>query len=228
MLYELPACGGFSTWGCGVVGSSTLLLLRPFSSFVIFVQAVQVVTSSNSVFPRSPTSFSARFSTAVLSKMPEPPQVIFNDLPDASQSHMEFKDTAWFRTHGLTRSFPSFDEVRAQTQASGPFYSRPVAKFEELDLVVKSGPHVTISEAVSLRAIKQMFSDQVPVPEIYGWSVDGQHVFIYMQLIRGPTLLERWTEMSQMDKQSVCGHLQAIIQALRSTKQDSSSQFTGE
>ena len=128
-----------------------------------------------------------------ISKMTASPQVLFKDLLDASQLQMAFHDPMWFKTHGLTRSFPTPSQVRAQCSVSGLSNFRLVAKFEEL---------------------------QVPVPEVYGWIVDCQQVFLYMQLIRGPTLLERWGTMSYYDKRMVCSHLQFIIHSLRQTKQD--------
>ncbi|KAF1842869.1 uncharacterized protein K460DRAFT_314583 [Cucurbitaria berberidis CBS 394.84] len=156
------------------------------------------------------------------------PEVSFADLPDASQTQMDFQDSTWFKTHGLTRSLPSPEDVRARCPAPTLDNPKPIVRYEELDLLVKFGDRVRVSEAVCLRAIKQLFGNQVPVPEIYGWRVEGQHVFIYMQLIHGPTLLERWATMSYEDRQSVCSHLHVILHYLRLTKQDSSNEFIGQ
>jgi hypothetical protein len=157
------------------------------------------------------------------------PQVSFADLPDTSQRQMAFYDSTWFRTHGLTHSLPTPDQVRARCPGSDHYNgARAIAKFEELDLIVKFGQHVTISEAVCLKKIDQLFSKQVPVPEVYGWRVDNQIVFLYMQLVRGPTLLERWSTMNYQDKYSVCGHLRLILQTLRITKQDPFKTFIGK
>jgi hypothetical protein len=76
--------------------------------------------------------------------------VSYKDLPVVSQSRVTFSDSTWFRTHGLTRSFPAPDQVRAR---SDPTHPRMVVKLEELDLVVKFNK-VTVSEAVCLRAVK--------------------------------------------------------------------------
>jgi hypothetical protein len=155
------------------------------------------------------------------------PEVVFNDLPDASQPQMEFRDSTWFKTHGLTRSLPTPDQVRAR--GADPTHFRPITRFEELDLFVKYGRDITVSEALCLRAVKQLFpNDRVPVPEVYGWIVDGQDVFLYMQLVRGPTLQDRWGSMSYDDKQSVCSHLRLVLQTLRTTKQDPSMKFVGQ
>ncbi|KAF1992472.1 hypothetical protein K402DRAFT_426519 [Aulographum hederae CBS 113979] len=129
------------------------------------------------------------------------PQVSLTDLPDLSQKQMAFHDSTWFRTHGLDKSLPRPDQVRARCPASDPLRPRSVVKFEEFELAVKFGKHVTTYEAVCLRTVKQMLSNKVPVPEVYGWMVD--------------------------DKQSICGHLRLIFQALRSARQDPSMQFIG-
>lgn len=36
---------------------------------------------------------------------------------------------------------------------------------------------------------------RVPVPEVYGWEEDENQGFIYMELIPGDTLMERWGSM---------------------------------
>lgn len=146
-------------------------------------------------------------------------------LPDAPQD-VFFEDSTWFKTFGLTRSLPSLDEVRARSPPP-TFSNRPLARFDELDLVVKFGDTVNVSEALALRAVRETFARRVPVPEVYGWKCEGREVFIYMELIRGPTLLEQWGHMSSADKHSVCSHLRVILQALRGTEQDPSRRFIG-
>lgn len=68
---------------------------------------------------------------------------------------------------------------------------RPVI-MEHLNLLVKFGPRVTIAEAQCLWLIRMTLGDRVPVPEVYGWRVDGNEVFIYMQLVQGVMLKDRW------------------------------------
>ncbi|KAF2785577.1 phosphotransferase enzyme family protein [Melanomma pulvis-pyrius CBS 109.77] len=146
---------------------------------------------------------------------------------DASQTQTAFLDSTWFKTHGLKYSLPSPDQVRARCPRSGPAYSRPIARFEEFDLAVKFGDRVTTSEALCLRMVKRLLPTQVPVPEVYGWKVEQGQVFLYMQLIRGPTLLEQWGSMNYQDKQSVCSHLCQILQSLRTIPQNLSKKFVG-
>jgi hypothetical protein len=59
----------------------------------------------------------------------------------------------------------------------------------------------------------------VPVPEIYGWRIDGREVFLYMQLIRGATLKQRWDYLSIAERTSVCGQFCGIISTPRQIKQ---------
>lgn len=69
-------------------------------------------------------------------------------------------------------------EVRA---LSGTDQARPQPRpviFEHLNLIVKFGPHVTVAEAQCLWVIKRLLCDEVLVPEVYGWRVDGRDVFI--------------------------------------------------
>lgn len=166
-------------------------------------------------------------TTPSLIMMGSSPQRSFENLPDSSQKYVTFQNTTWSRTHGLIRSLPTPEQIRARFQEPIFPYSQLIAKFEELDLIVKFGEHVTISEIVCLRIVKELSSNRVPVPEVYGWAVDDHHVFLYMQLIRGPSLLERWPTMNQGDRASVCNHLRVILKSLRLIKQDPSMKFIG-
>jgi hypothetical protein len=76
---------------------------------------------------------------------------------------------------------------------------------EHLNLLVKFGSHVAVAEVQCLWFIRRTFGDMVPVPEIYGWRTDGREVFLYMQLIRGVTLKQRWDYPSIAERASVCG-----------------------
>lgn len=126
------------------------------------------------------------------------PQIPLTDLPDGSQAQMNFLDSSWFRNHSRTRAFPSPEQVRS---LSNPRRLLQLVQFEELNIIVKFGAYISTSEAINLWAIRRVFQNQVPVPEVYGWRVverDGKtpEVFIYMQLIHGPTLDQRWDSMT--------------------------------
>ena len=60
-----------------------------------------------------------------------------------------------------------------------------------------------------------MAGNAVPVPEVYGWRVDGRDVFIYMQLIRGDRLKDRWESLTITEKATICDELRDITTALR-------------
>ncbi|TGO22418.1 hypothetical protein BPAE_0169g00260 [Botrytis paeoniae] len=86
----------------------------------------------------------------------------------------------------------------------------PPVIFEHLNLLVKFGRYVTLAEAQCLWIIREDLGDEVPVPEIYGWRVDGDHDF-----------------MDDSDKTSVCEQLSKIISSLRSVEQDPQDSFVG-
>ena len=100
-------------------------------------------------------------------------------------------------------------------------------KFEELGLIVKFGPHVTVEEALCTWAIRKVLRYEVPVPEVYGWRVDGSEVFIYMELIQGVTLKERWDTLSDHEKLSICDQLRNIIDSFGRLEQDPEDVFVG-
>ena len=100
-------------------------------------------------------------------------------------------------------------------------------KFENLGLIVKFGLHVTVEEALCTWAIRRVLLHDVPVPEVYGWRVDGSEVFIYMELIRGVKLNERWDTLSDHDRSSVCDQLRKIIKSFRRLEQDPEDVFIG-
>ena len=106
-------------------------------------------------------------------------------------------------------------------------------KFTELGLIVKFGPKVSTSEAISLWFVRKAFHGQIPVPEVYGWRTLTREnlspqVFIYMHLIPGPTLEQRWDSMTWDDKQSVYNDLQVIVSQYRKAKQDESEKMIGK
>jgi len=106
-------------------------------------------------------------------------------------------------------------------------------KFEDLGLVVKFGQRITTTEAINLWVVHRIFQEAVPVPELYGWRVlekegRGRYVFIYMQLIQGPTLLERWPELSCADKRTICTDLRAMVSSLRSLRDGESQKIIGK
>ena len=86
----------------------------------------------------------------------------------------------------------------------------------------------TIAEGQCLWAIRQVLGDAVPVPEVYGWCRDGKSVFIYMHLVEGLTLEDRWESLSTEDRDEICRQLSHVVMAMRRLEQDPTKQFVGE
>ena len=45
--------------------------------------------------------------------------------------------------------------------------------------------------------VHRQLKDIVPVPEVFGWVEDGDQVFIYMSLIKGEILEQRWGVLNE-------------------------------
>ena len=149
-------------------------------------------------------------------------KVTVRDLPSAPA--IVFKDSKFFSDNRPGCVLPSPTEVRANKGPSHLGFSR----FDSLNLFVKYGKDITISEGQCLWAIRQHFTpNQVPVPQVYGWCEDGGEVFIYMELSQGITLENRWESLSKQDKIKICEQLQAILLSLRKLQQDPKDQFLG-
>lgn len=156
-------------------------------------------------------------------------QSISLELPDFSQQEVDFTDTSFFSSNP-DRHLPTTDEVRALSKDVGTCGEPAPIRFEDLNLIVKFGPsrHVTTTEAVNLWMIKKVFGDGIPVPELFGWRIDNEgYVFIYMELISGPTLQECWSQLSTNEKNAAIDQLSRITGNLRNLKQDPSDQFVG-
>lgn len=145
-----------------------------------------------------------------------------------SDESIVFKDSSFFTQQDAPCSLPSPAEVRA---AAKTFFNNPRRPppvwFSSLNLVVKYGCEITIAEGQCLWAIKRLLPDDVPVPEVYGWCRDGDEVFIYMQIIRGPTLAARWGSLTTEERVDVCEQLRRMVGALAQLEQDPEDQFVG-
>ncbi|KAH7885044.1 kinase-like domain-containing protein [Phlebopus sp. FC_14] len=128
-------------------------------------------------------------------------------------------------------SLPTPSDVRAASGQTvslsrpelGPFN----AVFRDLNLFVKFGGTTVLSEAKTLWAIRRIFGDQVPVPEVYGWCQDNGQVFIYMELVDGLTLKERWPSLSQEDQKAICNEIAGIVHSLGTLEQPPDDRFIG-
>ncbi len=144
-----------------------------------------------------------------------------------SGSSVVFKESAYFSRNGPGCSLPSPADVRANQRPGYLGDSLPV-RFEALNLLVKYGKDITIADGQCLWAIRRLLPYQVPIPEVYGWCQEGGEVFIYMELVQGVTLENRWESLSKQEKVKVCEQLRVILSALRKLRQDPKDQFLGE
>lgn len=154
-------------------------------------------------------------------------QSISLELSDFTQQEVDFTDTSFFSS-GPDRHLPTPAKVRALSKdvATRP---RPTPiRFEDPNLIVKFGLQVTTTEAVNLWMNKKVFSDEIPVPELFGWRIDSDgYVFIYMELISGPTLEECWNQLGIVERTAVIDQLSRVRENLRKLKQDPPDHFIG-
>jgi hypothetical protein len=149
-------------------------------------------------------------------------------LPDASKLQVDFLDSSFFRMNRSSRGLPTPTEVRALARLEDKATPEPPPiKFENLNLIVKYGPHVSIAEAQCLWFIQRVFQNAIPVPEVYGWRIEGHDVFIYMQVISGRVLKDCWDSFNDTEKTSVCDQLRQILETLRGYRQSHSDPFIG-
>jgi thiamine kinase-like enzyme len=68
----------------------------------------------------------------------------------------------------------------------------------------------------------------VAVPEVYGWRRDGEGLFVFMELIEGETLLDRWEDLTEQEKTQISLELGSMVRALRRLKRPAGEEFIGE
>lgn len=134
-------------------------------------------------------------------------------LPDISQSEMDFHDSSFFRQNPSRHlPTPAFILERQSKLGSG------IVKFEDMDMVVKYGPssYLRLEEAQTMHALMRAFPEaEVPVPEVFGWRTYRDYNFIYMSLIKGPTLRQAWPSLTKPDKEAISAEVSCIIAALQ-------------
>ncbi|KAI9654126.1 MAG: hypothetical protein M1829_000980 [Trizodia sp. TS-e1964] len=139
-----------------------------------------------------------------------------------SDSSIVFSDSAFF-TRNPDHALPSPADVRANQL---PDRSAPV-RFEELNLLVKYGKDITIAEGQCLWALRRLLLTTVPVPEVFGWTQDGSEFFIFMELVPGVTLENKWASLSNPQRIEICEQLRGMVLELRQLKQDPTDHFLG-
>ncbi|KKK14603.1 hypothetical protein ARAM_006402 [Aspergillus rambellii] len=120
-----------------------------------------------------------------------------------------FPESSFFKERRAA-ALPTPAEIRAINEKSG-----------SLDATNFNRP------ALSLYRLWDYWLSQVPTPEIFGWTEDGRQIFIYMSLIEGESLQERWSGMSEGEKRAVCEELKNIVKMWRSLKQGKQDYYIG-
>ena len=123
---------------------------------------------------------------------------------------MDFLESSYFEVQG--RKLPNPPLV--DTSVTG------VVTVSELQLLIKYGSDVTVDEAVTMCAIRQRLGHQVPIPELFGWRVDGDTIFMYMELMNGTTLEKSLGDMTLPDKEFICDQLREMLSTLRQLQQE--------
>lgn len=117
-------------------------------------------------------------------------------------------------------ALPTPAEVRAINEESGSIrgrrFNRPEpVKFSSLGLIVKYGADTTVTEAETQHMVYKQLKGKVPVPEVFGWTEHGDQVFIYMSLIGGDPLEQRWGALNEEEKEAICKELNGMVKAWR-------------
>ena len=145
---------------------------------------------------------------------------------------MEFRNSSYFIKNNV--DLPSPEDVRQQgaREDEGPVCrgeDRPRAVvFKELGLLAKYGTEITIAEAQCLWFFNRHLKNKVPTPELFVWRHDDNQVFIYMQLVQGDTLEQRWPSLSTEERRSICRELKGFVETWRGLQQETQPYFIGK
>ncbi|OQD71271.1 hypothetical protein PENPOL_c001G03919 [Penicillium polonicum] len=140
-------------------------------------------------------------------------------------------DCSFFREHRAS-TLPTPAEVRAINEESGnirgtSFNRPPPVEFPSLGLIIKYGADTTVTEAETQNMVYNQLKGKVPVPEVFGWTEDGGQVFIYMSLIAGEPLEERWGALNDNEREAICKELNGMVKAWRSFEQPDQVLYVG-
>lgn len=133
-------------------------------------------------------------------------------------------------------ALPSPAQIRALNKKTGhlraTYFDRPIpVSLPSLGLFIKYGGDVTFTEAdTQIFVYKQLrqLDYPIPIPEVFGYAEDGGQRFIYMALMEGKTLQERFAKLTEMELQAICAELKGMVDAWRRVlKQDPADLYIG-
>ena len=138
-----------------------------------------------------------------------------------------FPESSFFQ-QGRGPALPTPAEIRAINKELGHVVATPAVIIPSLGLVVKYGRRVTVAEAQTQMMMREVLQGQVSVPEVFGLTEDGGQRFIYMSLIEGETLQERWADMNEDERRAVCEELKRAVKVWKALEQDKHDRYIGE
>ncbi|PKY05734.1 hypothetical protein P168DRAFT_130015 [Aspergillus campestris IBT 28561] len=150
----------------------------------------------------------------------------------SQEAEPEPSPNSTFFKHHQASTLPSPAKVRSTNKAtnnphSTSFNRPPPVKFPSLGLIVKYGADVTVTEARTQQLVYERLSGVVPVPEVFGWTEDGEQVFIYMALVEGETLEKRWGVLNEEEREAICKELNGMVKAWRSLEYPDQGLYVG-
>ncbi|KAJ5690400.1 hypothetical protein N7462_004792 [Penicillium macrosclerotiorum] len=118
------------------------------------------------------------------------------------------------------RVLPTPTEIRAINEAFGDpsktFKPRAApVKLPSLGLFIKYGSRVFVTEAKTQQWLHTILKGRVPIPEVFGWTEDDGQTFIYMALVDGDMLMDRWESLDEKERQCICHELNYMVQQWR-------------
>lgn len=79
-----------------------------------------------------------------------------------------------------------------------------------------------------MHAIHGAFSkDDIPVPELFGWRIDDDVTYVYMELVSGTTLADVWSDLTEDEKVSIEEEMKRISGSLKSMQRPQSHDLIG-
>lgn len=95
--------------------------------------------------------------------------------------------------------------------------NQPASKSSASSSKFGGAPGVTVAEGQCLWALRHALPN-FPVSEIYGWTHDDGEVFIFMELVQGVTLEDRWVALDRTERTGICTQLRSLLAVLRSLR----------
>lgn len=126
-------------------------------------------------------------------------------------------------------ALPSPAEVRALNRQTGRGLRPVPVSIPSLGLLVKYGQDVTFTEVETQVFIhEQLRNHHVPTPEVFGYAEDEGQRFIYMALMEGDSLQERFAKLTEVERRAVCAELRGMVDTWRRVlEQDQADLYIG-